>query len=234
MASTPYCAFISGLMKRQPMVVSKISAERENASGALPITNGARVIDSTPPAIAKSISPARIARPAAPTASRPEAQRRLRVWPGTDSGMPASNSSIRATLRLSSPAWLAQPKNTSSTWDQSSPGCFAISALIGTAARSSARTLASEPPKRPIGVRTASQMNTSRIKSLPECRALGVDPLELLASFRSVPAAGQLRLATPAVLRRDARHAGVINYAAWGVENSDNGGKGIGPGGEIL
>jgi hypothetical protein len=38
--------------------------------------------------------------------------------------------------------------------------------------------LASEPPKRPIGVRTASQMNTSRIESLPECRALGVDPLD--------------------------------------------------------
>ena len=45
--------------------------------------------------------------------------------------MPASNSAIRATLRLSSPAWLAQPKNTSSTWDQSRLGCFAISALIG-------------------------------------------------------------------------------------------------------
>ena len=66
-----------------------MSAEREKASGALPITNGARVIDSTPPAMANSISPARIARPAAPTASRPEAQRRFRVWPGTDSGMPA-------------------------------------------------------------------------------------------------------------------------------------------------
>jgi hypothetical protein len=110
MASTPYCAFISGLMKRQPMVVSKISAERENASAALPITNGARVIDSTPPAMAKSISPARIARPAAPTASSPEAQRRLSVAPGTVSGRPASSSAIRATLRLSSPAWLAHPK----------------------------------------------------------------------------------------------------------------------------
>jgi hypothetical protein len=42
MASTPYCAFISGLMKRQPIVVSKISAARENASPALPVTNGAR------------------------------------------------------------------------------------------------------------------------------------------------------------------------------------------------
>jgi hypothetical protein len=30
--------------------------------------------------------------------------------------------------------------------------------------------LASEPPKRPIGVLTASQTNTSRIFSLPECR----------------------------------------------------------------
>src|ERR1700748_151085 len=73
-------------MKRQPMVVSKISAERENASAALPITNGARVIDSTPPAMARSISPARIARAPAPTASSPEAQRRLRGFPGTFTG----------------------------------------------------------------------------------------------------------------------------------------------------
>lgn len=77
---------------------------------------------------------------------------------------------MRATLRLSSPAWLAQPKKTSSTWAQSRLGCLAISALIGAAARSSARTLASEPPKRPIGVRTASQIKTSRIVVLPECR----------------------------------------------------------------
>src|SRR3954454_25168404 len=145
-----------------------MSAERENASLALPVTNGARVIDSTPPAIAKSISPARIARPAAPTASKPEAQSRFSVAPGTLSGKPASSSAIRATLRLSSPAWLAKPKYTSSTADQSSAGCLAINALIGAAARSSARTLASEPPKRPMVVRTASHTNTSRIESLSE------------------------------------------------------------------
>src|ERR1700723_3422149 len=87
-------------MKRQPIVVSKISAERENASGALPITNGARVIDSTPPAIAKSISPARIARPAAPTASSPEAQRRLSVRPGIESGRPAHNSARRRPVEV--------------------------------------------------------------------------------------------------------------------------------------
>jgi len=68
---------------------------------------------------------------------------------------------MRATLRLSSPAWLAQPNTTSSSCAQSTPGLRAISALSGTAPRSSARTLASDPPKRPIGVRTASQMKTS-------------------------------------------------------------------------
>ena len=35
--------------------------------------------------------------------------------PGVDSGSPASSSAMRATLRLSSPAWLAQPRKTSST-----------------------------------------------------------------------------------------------------------------------
>ena len=91
-------------MKRQPMVVSWISLLRWKASCALPITNGARDINSTPPAMAKSISPARIACAAAPTALSPEAQSRLTVTPGIVSGSPASSSAMRATLRLSSPA----------------------------------------------------------------------------------------------------------------------------------
>ncbi len=49
--SIPYFAFISGLTKRQPMVVSSIFAARENAASALASTNGARVMLSTPPAI---------------------------------------------------------------------------------------------------------------------------------------------------------------------------------------
>ena len=68
------------------------------------MTNGARVIDSTPPAMAKSISPVRIARAASPTALSPDAHSRLTVTPGTVSGNPASSSAMRATLRLSSPA----------------------------------------------------------------------------------------------------------------------------------
>jgi len=66
--------------------------------------------------------------------------------PGTLIGNPASRPAMRATLRLSSPAWLAQPRITSSMACQSSSGWRAIRALIGTAARSSARTLLNAPP----------------------------------------------------------------------------------------
>ena len=43
------------------------------------------------------------------TAESPDAQRRLSVTPATDSGSPARSTAMRATFRLSSPAWFAQP-----------------------------------------------------------------------------------------------------------------------------
>ena len=86
---------------------------------------------STPPAMISSASPARTARAAVPTASSPEAHSRLIVVPGTFSGSPDNSAAMRATLRLSSPAWLAQPRITSSTALQSTPGLRAISALMG-------------------------------------------------------------------------------------------------------
>jgi hypothetical protein len=105
----PYRVFINGFGNRQPMVVSYIAAWRENDESALPMTKGARVIDSTPPAIISEQSPERIARAAMPTASMPEPHRRLTVAPGTSCESPASSAEMRATLRLSSPAWLAKP-----------------------------------------------------------------------------------------------------------------------------
>src|SRR5260370_33289987 len=81
--------------------------------------------------------------------------------------------------------------------EQSSFGWRAIKALIGAAERSSARTLASEPLKRPIGVLTASQINTSPIDCLPECRGFRAERPELMASFRSAIAAGQFPLYRP-------------------------------------
>ena len=64
---------------------------------------------STPPAIISAVSPLLIARAAIAIASRLDPHSRFTVAPGTSCGSPASSSAIRATLRLSSPAWFAQP-----------------------------------------------------------------------------------------------------------------------------
>ena len=144
--STPYWLFISLLTKRQPMVVSSTLFSRENTVVAFGITNGARDMLSTPPATMRSASPDLIARAAVIIASMPDPHNRFIVVPGTQSGNPASRSDMRATLRLSSPAWLAQPKITSSMVARSSPGFRLAKALSGIAPRSSARTEESAPP----------------------------------------------------------------------------------------
>ena len=123
-------------------------------------TNGARLMLSTPPAMIRSASPARIARAAIPTASRPDPQSRLIVLPGASSGRSASSAAIRATLRLSSPAWFAQPSSTSSRADQSTDGRLGLGESRTTwAARSSGRTVARAPTYRPIGCRTPATRN---------------------------------------------------------------------------
>ncbi len=101
---------------------------------------------STPPASISEASPDLIARAAVPSASSPEPHSLLMVAPGNSSGKPASSVAMRATLRLSSPAWLAQPKRTSVIACQSTWGLRAIRALRGMAARSSARIDDSAPP----------------------------------------------------------------------------------------
>src|SRR5260221_670718 len=134
------------------------------------MTQGARVIDSTPPAMTTSAPPAWISRAAAMVACMPEPQSGLTVWPGTSTGKPARRRPIGATLRLSSPAWLAQPKITSSTSPGSSP-IRSTTSRSTTAARSSGRTSFSWPPYFPIGVRTAETMTASR--------SSGIGPLEV-------------------------------------------------------
>ena len=127
-----------GFGKRQPSVVSQtVWWPRGNARvGLRQGTSGARLIDSTPPATKRSPSPAGTAWHAVTTAESPDAQRRLTVTPATESGSPASSAAMRATFRLSSPAWFAQPKKTSSispasrrlvdggrtTWPRGRPG----------------------------------------------------------------------------------------------------------------
>src|SRR6476469_6998824 len=91
----------------------------------------------------------------------PEAQRRFTVSPGTDTGSPASSTAIRATFRLSSPAWFAQPRITSVIRSGSSEGWRATSAAMTCAAMSSARTSLSCPPMLPTAVRMPSRMYAS-------------------------------------------------------------------------
>src|SRR4051794_22095504 len=91
----------------------------------------------------------------------PEPHSRLTVWPATSTGSPASSAAIRATLRLSSPAWFAHPSTTSSINAGSMP-VLSTTARMTSAARSSGRTGASAPPYRPIGVRTASTIHACR------------------------------------------------------------------------
>ena len=155
-----------GLTNRQPSDESTISPGLPKARSGLARIHGARVIDSTPPAMTTSASPALIMLAVRCTAERPDAHNRLTVIPGTESGRPASRTAMRATLRLSSPAWFASPKMTSSIIVGSTP-LRATSSAMAMAARSSGRTLDNEPPYRPIGVRTPSTTNASVMVSTP-------------------------------------------------------------------
>ena len=106
------------------------------------------------------------ARAALATALIPDAQRRLTVSPGTVTGSPASSNAIRATFRLSSPAWFALPRMTSPIRAASSVGWRRSNSVITCAARSSARTSLSPPPMFPTAVRTPSTIYASVIQTL--------------------------------------------------------------------
>ncbi len=158
-SETVHCGGMSGLVIRQPRVVEYICwLPAGKARSGFWSTQGARLIDSTPPATATDASPSAMARYACTTASSPEAHSRLTVAPGTVTGSPASSTAIRATFRFSSPAPLALPNTTSSRRAGSRPGERSTSDRRTCAARSSGRTEESAPPYLPTGVRTASTM----------------------------------------------------------------------------
>ena len=111
--SAPACC---GLTKRQPSVVSAIcGAPRAKAVSRLEhhARRAGHALDAAgdeAPRLRPPRSRARRCRP--PPA--PSRRGGSPSGPGTRPGSPASSSAMRATLRLSSPAWLAQPRMTSS------------------------------------------------------------------------------------------------------------------------
>ena len=144
------------LTSRQPKVVdTAVVSPAGNPLAGFGSTQGARVIDSTPPATTTAASPDSTRREAVMAASSDDPHRRLIVLAGTVTGKPASSTAMRPTLRLSSPAPLALPHTTSSMCAGSRPGALATTASRAVAARSSGRTPARAPPKRPNGVRAA-------------------------------------------------------------------------------
>jgi len=136
---------IRGLTKRHPSELSTTSPGLAQGRTGLAITQGARVIDSTPPAMTRSASPLRTVAAAVPTADKLLPHRRLTVMPGTESGSPASRAAIRATLRLSSPALIGRAQHHLIDVDagHASPDNNPARTV---AARSSGRTWASRPP----------------------------------------------------------------------------------------
>ena len=156
-SETVHSGLIRGLTSRQPSAVdTAVTLPAGNGLSGLGSTQGALVIDSTPPVTTTSASPVSIIRDAPIAASRLDPQSRFTVEPGTETGSPASSTAIRPTLRFSSPAPLALPSTTSATAAGSSPGERSSSVRTANAARSSGRDCASAPPRRPNGVRTAS------------------------------------------------------------------------------
>src|SRR5437660_1837969 len=115
-------------------------------------------------------------------ACKPEPHKRLTVCPPTSWGRSASNKAMRATLRLSSPAWFAQPRITSSIL-RSSMFARRTASAITSAAISSGRTSASLPAYRPMGVRTAERITASCMVlfSFEFCLALLDERLHTLA-----------------------------------------------------
>jgi hypothetical protein len=123
----------------------------------LPI--GMRLIDSTPQAMATSVTPDPTSAVARFVACCDEPHCVSTVVAAVERGSPAASHAVRATLKACSPTWLTQPPTTWPTWAGSMP-LRSTTAFWTRPRRSAGCTDDSPPPRRPIGVRTASTMTT--------------------------------------------------------------------------
>src|SRR6185312_15841650 len=136
-------------------------------------------------------------------ACSPDEQKRLMVIAGTLSGRPARKPTCRATFSPCSASGWAQPRTTSSTSAGEMPARL-IASRATSAPRSSERVFLNTPRgARPMGVRTAERIATSRMEffsfwlrgsSVPQRFALGQHELDAFAGLR-FPAEGEERLA---------------------------------------
>ena len=97
----------SGSTKRQPSVVSYSCRSPRGKASRLRHRRTARASSTRRRRRRRGRRRRRSRGTPTTIASRPEPQSRFTVTPATDSGRPASSAAMRATLRLSSPAWFA-------------------------------------------------------------------------------------------------------------------------------
>ncbi len=123
---------------------------------------GMALMFCTPPATITSAVPDMMACAPKVMACCEEPHCRSTVTPGTDSGYPAASHAVRAIFPACGPMVSQQPNTTSST----TFGSILLrpsSPRSAAAPRSAGCTSASEPPRLPTGVRTASITYASRI-----------------------------------------------------------------------
>src|SRR5437763_4307148 len=127
---------------------------------ALLLPNGTRLIISTPHASTVSTAPDEIRPAARLVACWDDPHWLSTVVAATVSGRPAASHAVRAMLKDCSPTWLTHPPT---TWSPSVGSMLAraMASRWTAPSRSAACMLDRPPPRRPIGLRTASTMTTS-------------------------------------------------------------------------
>ncbi len=116
-------------------------------NGASPFMNAHpdRDIDSTPPARPTDISSLRIAWAVEIAPDSDDAQKRLTVTAGTESGKPAASAAQRATSPIPSCAGFTHPATMSSMRSSGTPTRSQAATMVRPS-RSSVRRCDSEPP----------------------------------------------------------------------------------------
>src|SRR5919112_1242554 len=122
--------------------------------------SGTRLMTSTPQATATSTAPAPTSEAARLVACCDDPHWLSTVVAATERGSPAVSQAVRATLNDCSPTWVTHPPTTWPTRAGSTP-VRSTSAARTVASRSAGWQVDSPPPRRPMGVRTASTTTTS-------------------------------------------------------------------------
>src|SRR5712692_2827130 len=126
--------------------------------------SGTRLIASTPHPMATSTVPEPMRLAARLVACWLDPHWLSTVVAAVEMGMPAASQAVRPMLNDCSPAWLTQPVTTCSTTAGSMPD-RAISDSRTAPSRSAGCLVERPPPRRPMGLRTASMTTTSVMRA---------------------------------------------------------------------